>query len=258
MSNPIGLTTVILLIICFQACASPSTVAGPQPDASALVEQADQHMRGDTQYSEMTMTVARPDWSRDMGMKVWSKGRDLALVLITAPPRDKGTAFLKRGLQMWNWLPSVERVIKISPSMMLQPWMGSDFTNDDLVRESSVVNDYTHAIAGRDTIDGTACWRVELTPKPDAPVVWGKVIMWIEIDRPIEARVEFFDESGSLVSTENLTDVKQMGGRMIPTVLTMLPADKPGNSTVLTIKSCTFDTPIEDSFFSVQTMKRLH
>ncbi|MBN2564155.1 MAG: outer membrane lipoprotein-sorting protein [Candidatus Eisenbacteria bacterium] len=239
------------------AYATASGQAAAMPDATELVAQADQHMRGDTQYAEMTMTVVRPDWSREISMKAWSKGSDYALVLITGPARDKGTAFLKRGTQMWNWLPSVERVIKISPSMMLQPWMGSDFTNDDLVRESSIVNDYTHAIAGEDTAGGRDCWKIELTPKPDAAVVWGKVIMWIEKSEPIQVRLEYYDESGALVNTEALKDVKMCGGRKIPTMMTMKPVDKPGHSTILSFENCEFNTPIDDSFFSEQNMKRL-
>lgn len=241
-------------------CAQPATAAPPvaTPDATALVSAADQNMRGNTQYAEMTMTVVRPDWSRETSMKTWSKGRNYALILITAPPRDNGTAFLKRGTEMWNWLPTVDRVIKISPSMMLQPWMGSDFTNDDLVRESSVVNDYAHAVAGEDTANGRDCWKVVLTPKPDAPVVWGSVTMWIEKSRPVEVRAKYFDDTGALVSVENLTNVRTMGDREIPTLMTMTPVDKTGHSTVLTIDSCTFNQPLEDSFFSEQTMKSLH
>jgi hypothetical protein len=224
LAGPIPLAVSLCLTL---PVAAPA--ADTRPDATALVTAADQHLRGDTQYAEMTMKVVRPDWSRETSMKAWSKGRDYALILITAPPRDKGTAFLKRGTEMWNWLPTVERTIKISPSMMLQPWMGSDFTNDDLVRESSVVGDYTHAIAGEDTVDGQACWKLELTPRPDAPVVWGKVLMWIEKAEPIEVRVEYYDESGSLTNTESLTDVKMMGGRNITTVLTMTPAIPPSS-----------------------------
>ncbi len=254
--------SVIAVLTAAVAATAPAQTAAPAaqapPDATALVEAADQNMRGDTQYAEMTMKVVRPDWSRETSMKTWSKGRDYALILITAPARDKGTAFLKRGNEMWNWLPTVDRVIKISPSMMLQPWMGSDFTNDDLVRESSVVNDYTHAIAGEDTANGSDCWKVVLTPKPDAPVVWGSVTAWIEKERPIEVRAKYYDDTGALVNVENLTHVRKMGGREIPTVWTMTPVGKAGHSTILTVDSCTFNKPIEDSFFSQQEMKRVH
>ena len=230
----------------------------PLPDATALIERVDRHMRGKTQYAEMTMKVVRPDWERETSMKIWMKGRDYSLVVVTAPPRDKGTAFLKRGNEIWNWLPSVGRVIKISPSMMLQPWMGSDFTNDDLVKESSIVSDYTHEILGADEIDGQSCWKLRLIPLPDAAVVWGSVLVWVKQDEPIELRVEFYDEDGELVNVQTLSDIREMGGRRIPTVLTMVPVDKPGHSTVLTFTSATFDEPIDDSFFSEQRLKRVH
>jgi len=232
--------------------------AGETPDATVLIKQVDEHMRGQTQYAEMTMKVVRPDWSRETSMKTWTKGRDYSLVYITAPARDKGTAFLKRGNEIWNWLPSIGRVIKIAPSMMLQPWMGSDFTNDDLVKESSVVRDYTHEIIGTEEIDGQTCWKVRLTPLPEAAVVWGSVLVWVKQDEPIELRIEFYDEGGNLVNVQTLSDIKKLGGRRVPTVLTMTPVDKPGQSTVLTFNAATFDEPIEDSFFSEQQMKRMH
>jgi len=243
----------------FYALPVESAAAGEtlRPDATLLVTRADEHMRGETQYTEMTMKVIRPGWTRETSLKSWSKGRDLMLLLIMAPARDKGTAFLKRKNEVWNWLPAVEKVIKIPPSMMMQPWMGSDFTNDDLVKESSVVNDYTHTIEGEEQIDGRNCWKIRLIPKPDAAVVWGKLFVWIDKVEPIELRVEYYDEDGDLVNVQSLTDIKELGGRRIPTVMTMSPLKKPGQSTVLIIEESIFDKPVDDAFFSEQQMKRL-
>jgi len=228
-----------------------------QPDAAALISRANDHMRGVTQYTEMTMKVIRPDWTRETSLKSWSKGRDYTLILIMAPARDKGTAFLKRKNEVWNWLPTVEKVIKIPPSMMMQSWMGSDFTNDDLVRESSIVNDYTHTVEGEEQVDGRDCWKIRLMPKPDAAVVWGKLFVWIDKSEPIELRIEYFDEGDKLVNVQSLTEIKELGGRTVPTVMTISPVDKPGQSTVLVFEETVFDKPIEDSFFSEQKMKRL-
>jgi outer membrane lipoprotein-sorting protein len=248
-----------LLTVCFPAMPVESGAAGETqlPDATLLVTRADEHMRGETQYTEMTMKVIRPGWTRETSLKSWSKGRDLMLLLITAPARDRGTAFLKRKTEVWNWLPSVEKVIKIPPSMMMQPWMGSDFTNDDLVKESSVVNDYTHTIESSDEIDGHDCWKIRLTPKPDAAVVWGKLFVWIDKAEPIELRVEYYDEDDNLVNVQTLSEIKELGGRRIPTVLSMSPVNKPGQSTVLLIEESIFDKPVDDSFFSEQQMKKI-
>jgi outer membrane lipoprotein-sorting protein len=226
-------------------------------DATEIIREADQHMRGKTLYSEMTMKVIRPGWSRETSMNSWSKGTDYSLILITAPARDRGTSFLKRNNEIWNWLPAVEKVIKIPPSMMMQSWMGSDFTNDDLVKESSVVNDYTHRIVADSTIGGMDCYRIELIPKPDAAVVWGKLFVWIKKDEPIELRVEYYDEDLELVNVQTLSDIRTLGGRRIPTKFTMTPVNKEGHATMLIIEKAEFDKPIEDAFFSEQQMKHL-
>jgi len=227
-------------------------------EAKAIVDRADKHLRGNTSYAEMTMKVIRPDWSREVSMKSWSKGRDLALILITAPARDKGTTFLLRKPEVWNWIPSVERVIKIPPSMMMQSWMGSDFTNDDLVKESSTVEDYTHKIIGDSIIGERKCWKIELIPKPEAPVVWGKIYLWISQEDYLQLRFEFFDEDETLVSIMQMSEIKVMGGRIIPTVMEMESVDNPGNKTVISYEKIEFDKPMSEGFFSEQNMKRVH
>jgi len=192
-------------------------------DAKEIVRKADEKARGNSSRGELTMKIVRPSWTREMSLKIWSKGTDLALVLVTAPARDKGTASLKRKKEIWNWQPSIDRVIKLPPSMMMQSWMGSDFTNDDLVKESSIVNDYTQKIIKDSTIDGRPCWKIELTPKPDAPVVWGKVYTWIDKKDYIEMRNEFYDEDGQLVNTMLSSGIKLMGGEMLASHMEMIP-----------------------------------
>ena len=234
----------------------PSFASG-QLDASAIVARADEKFRGKSSRSEMTMKIVRPDWERTVSMKSWSKGRDYSLILITAPAKEQGQVFLKRKNEMWNWVPSIDRMIKVPPSMMSQSWMGSDYTNDDLLKESSIVVDYSHTLKGTDTIDGYACYRIELIPKPDAAVVWGKIIMWITRDGFDELKVEHYDEDGKLVTTELLSAIKKMGNRSIPTHMEIIPAGASGKKTVLDISSAVFDEPMDESFFSQQNMKRL-
>jgi outer membrane lipoprotein-sorting protein len=237
------------------AALMPSTTAA-QPSADDIVRKADAKMRGTTNYSEMTMTVMRPDWSRTVSLKGWEKGRTYSLTLITAPAKEKGQAFLKRGTEMWNWVPSIDRVIKLPSSMMSQSWMGSDFTNDDLIKESSIVKDYKHTLAGEDTVDSRPCWRITLTPLPDAAVVWGKIESWIAKAGDFQVKTEFYDEDDELINTEHFSDVKVMGGREIPTKMEMIPAGKPGHKTVLVISAAAFDKPLPDDFFSLQNLKR--
>lgn len=226
--------------------------------ATEIIKKADEKARGiSSSRGEMKMTIVRPSWSREITMKSWSKGADYSLTLITAPARDKGAAFLKREKEIWNWQPSIDRAIKLPPSMMMQSWMGSDFTNDDLVRESSVVVDYTHELVGEEEIDGRMCHKIELTPKPEAPVVWGKVISWISKDELLQLKTEFYDEDDYLVNTMVGKNVREIGGRTLPTLIEMIPADEPGKKTVIEQLDLVFDEPIETSFFSIQNMKRV-
>lgn len=226
-------------------------------DATAIVKRADELMRAESSYSEITMTIIKPDWSREMSMKIWSLEPDYAIIYITEPARDKGTVTLKRKNEVWNWLPSAQKVIKIPPSMMLQSWMGSDFTNDDLVRESSVIKDYTHQLMGEEKISNMDCYKIKLTPKPEAGVVWGKIITWIAKNSYLQPRSEYYDEDGFLVKIFTGSNLQKMDSRNIFTHWEMIPEDKPGNKTIMDYSTIRFNIKTEESFYSERNMKRV-
>jgi len=226
-------------------------------DAKEIVQKADELMRSNSSYSELKMTIEKPDWSRTMGMKVWALEPDYALIYITEPARDKGSVTLKRKNEVWNWLPSAQRVIKIPPSMMLQSWMGSDFTNDDLVRQSSVVNDYNHKLIDEEKLNGYDCFKIEMIPKPEAGVVWGKIITWIAKNSYLQIRADYYDEDDVLIKSFIGSKEKKMGGRNILTYWEMVPVDKPGNKTIMEYTIIEFNYKVDESFFSEQNMKRV-
>jgi len=239
-------------------CLLVTANAGAQTlSATEIVKRADDNRRGNSLYSEITMTIVRPTWTREIGIKAWSKGTEYSLTLITAPVRDRGQAFLKRGKDLWNWQPSINRMIKMSSSIMGQSWMGSDFTNDDMVRESSTVNDYTHVLAGTEKVRDIDCYKINLTPKENAAVVWGKVVTWISTIDFVEIKSEFYDEDNELVNTMNTYDIKTYGNRKAASRMEIIPADKPNQKTMMTIEKYDFDITIEDSFFSQQNMQRV-
>ena len=214
-------------------------------------------MRGSSSEATITIEIVRPSYSREMIMRSWSKGNDLALILVTAPAREKGTIFLKRKKEVWNWLPSIERTIKLPPSMMSQSWMGTDFTNDDLVREASIADDYDHSLLGEEPLGYGPCYKIQLIPKKEAAIVWGKVILWIEKKDYLMLRAEYYDEDGKLINTMIGSDVKKLGDRLIPARMEMIPAEKPGNKTVLIYSTLKFNKKIDDSFFSTQNMQKV-
>ena len=226
-------------------------------DAREIVRKADEKARGKSSVAQMTITTVRPKWTRSMRLKVWSKGTEYALLLIQAPAKDKGVAYLKRKKEVWNWLPTLERTIKLPPSMMSESWMGTDFTNDDLVKEASAVDDYTHTLAGSELIDGRDCYKIQMTPKPEAAIIWGKVLVWIDKKDDLQLRAEFYDEDGSLVNSMTGSEVKMIGGRLLPTKLDMVPADKKGHQTTITYETVEFDKPISDQFFTIDNLTKV-
>lgn len=234
-----------------------STYISQAQTATEIIQRMDEKVRGTSNKSEMKMTIVRPDWQREVTMKGWALGTEYSLILITGPARDKGQAFLKRDNEMWNWQPSIDRVVKLPPSMMLQSWMGSDFTNDDLVKESSVVKDYTHELEPDTVINNTKVYKIILTPNPDAPVVWGKIVCYVDKKEYNQLLVKYYDEDGYLVNTMVLSEIKEMGGRVLPTKLEMIPADNPRQKTVIEYMNQEFNIGLKDEFFSMQNMKRV-
>jgi outer membrane lipoprotein-sorting protein len=234
-------------------------VAGAQGmSAEEIVRRADEKFRGEkSSYSVMAMQIVRPEWTRTIELKSWSLGDDYALALITAPAREAGQSFLKRENEMWSWNPSINRLIKLPPSMMSQGWMGSDYTNDDILRESSVVDDYNHEILGEEMIDGRLCYRIGMKARDDASIVWGRQVRWIDKKDYLILKAELYDEDGYLVRTEKASAIKVMDGRTITTRIELVPAEEPENKTIVEIREIKFNTPVEESWFSQQNMKRI-
>lgn len=230
---------------------------GQKVDPKWLVEKAYYNERSDAYTLDMTIEVIRPKWSRGLTNRTWAKGRKYGMMIITAPAKDEGVSFMRIGPEGWNYLPSIERIVKISPSQMAQSWMGSDYTNEDLLKEASILHDYTHKLLGEESVEGVICHKIEATPKPDAAVIWGKKIVWIEKKNLLERKVENYDELGDLISTLTKDEIKEIGGKTIATALTMTPDNKEGYRTVVTILNGDFNAEITDFFFSKENMGQL-
>lgn len=226
--------------------------------ALEIVKKMDQNMRGNSSQAEMVIKTIRPTWSREMEVKTWIKGTQFAMILIQSPIKEKGIVFLKRKKEVWNWMPTLERTIKLPPSMMANSWMGTDFTNDDLVKESSVVDDYTHSIIGDTLIENQPCYLIKMIPKPQTAVVWGQIVVSVDKKYFIERYTEFYDEDKKLINTMSASVIKWMDGRFIPTHIIMVPMDKKNNRTEIIYKSIYFNKNIEDNYFSLERIKQIH
>ncbi len=243
-------TLLTLAILCATAFANAQT-------AKEIIQKADELTRGKSSKADITIQINRPRWSREIRMKSWSLGTSYAMTYIMEPAKEKGTVMLKIDKEVWNWLPTIERSVKLPPSMMMQSWMGTDFTNDDLVKQSSILVDYNHAIVGDSLILGRKCTKIELIPKEGAPVVWGKIFIWVDTKDYLQLKSEMYDEDGYLINVMSAKKIGEFGGKTFVTETEMMPMEKPGNTTVLIYNDLEFDIEIEKDFFTTQNMRRI-
>jgi len=230
------------------------------PDAEEIVRRAEDALRGKTAEMKLRMTITTPRWTRELEVRSWDdRPKDRSFVRVLAPEKDKGTAFLRDHDAFWTWLPRVERAMRVPPSMMLQSWMGSDFTNDDLARESSLEKDYVAVLLPGNELDGVAAWQLALQPRPEAPVVWAKVELWIEKTRYAPLLYTYFDERapGQFEPLRKLrfSDVREVQGRPLPHQWEMTPLDKPGHSTRVDLEEVELDQKLADDIFTQSNLR---
>jgi outer membrane lipoprotein-sorting protein len=231
-----------------------SRLAG-QETAREIIDRVDRMLQGESSEALLDMEIRTEHWTRTLEMRVWSLGTDRALVRVISPQKDAGMATLKVGNEVWNYLPRVDRTLKIPPSMMMGSWMGSHFTNDDLVKESRMIDDYDIEMGFSGERDGTAVWEFDLKPKPEAPVVWGRIVERIRKSDLMPIWAKYYDEDGVLVRTLTFGEYKRMSGRMVPTLMRVEPADKPDEVTQLTYRELKFDVALNPEFFSLRNLR---
>jgi outer membrane lipoprotein-sorting protein len=223
-------------------------------DAHELSRRLDELYRSATSRGTMRMTVTTPYYERTLRMRVWSRGMEETLVRILYPPKEEGTATLKRGNEMWNYLPKIKKTIRVPPSMMMASWMGSDFTNDDLMRETTWESDYDVSLA-----PAPPAGRVGLVyiPRPGAPVTWSKVVVWLDAERLLPLAEEYHDEKGRMARVMRFEEVGLLGGRTLPkrVVLTPLSEDKKGHVTVMEYEAMEFDIRLAPDTFTLTRLQ---
>jgi outer membrane lipoprotein-sorting protein len=244
--------------IAISACLmlAATTSWADEPSGREILDRVERLLWGTTVQGDYEMTIATPRRQRTLSLRVWMDRPKRSFVRVLSPAKEAGIGSLRIGGEMWNYLPNVERIIKIPPSMMLQPWMGSDFTNDDLVKESSILDDYTHKVLGVSAVDGESAYQVEAIPKPEAPVVWGRVVYWVRKSDIIPLKQEFYSERGELVRVMTFSDVRKLGDRTLPTRWEMRPVAKPGNVTTVRLKDAVFNQPVDEAVFTQRNLQK--
>jgi outer membrane lipoprotein-sorting protein len=250
-----GTTMAVSLTLLLSVVSLISRAGAQEIDAAAIVDRVDRLLRGDSSEATVEMTVVTRRWERSMTMEIVSEGADNALVRVLEPRREAGTATLKVGSDIWNYLPRVDRTIRVPSSMMLASWMGSHFTHDDLVQQSRLVRDYDIETSFVGERDGTELYEFTLTPRPEAPVVWGRIELEVRTAdlMPIESR--YYGEDGELRRTMVFSDYEEMDGRLIPRRIRMTPEDRPEEYTEMRYQEIEFDVPIPPNTFSLAALR---
>lgn len=249
-----GLRTLLSLLILAASAQAAAPDSLSQADVDRIIREIDQLYRSESSYSKLEMEIVTPHWQRTLAMKAWTKGMDHTFIRITAPDKDKGVATLRIENEMWNYLPKTNKVIKIPPSMMMSSWMGSDFTNDDLVKEFSLFEDFSYQLipsgpGSQDTI------FVNCIPHEDLPVVWGNIVTAVTRKGHLPIWQKYYDEKGQLMRILSYSDVKKFGSRIIPATMEMIPQNKEGHKTVIRYVALDFDREVDQEFFSLRNLR---
>ena len=254
---------VFASLLFVEARADDLLPAPPGSDAREIAQRAEDAMRSERTTLDASMTVVSPRLAtpRVVRFQSWEE-RDTkrSFIRIQSPAKDAGTGFLKLHPNLWMYIPRVERTMRIPPSMMLQSWMGSDLSNDDLVKESSVLDDYSHRLLGIDSAPeghpGRTAYVIEYLPHEEAPVVWGKIVAWIDRERWSPLQQDFYDEDGALLRRMRFSDVRQIGDRWVPHHWSVVPLDKEGYSTTVEIERMVFDAEIDPAIFTKRNLRK--
>jgi len=254
ISTPIICLIFILFISGRAATATNHSIS--ELTAKKILDKVDDMWRADSSHGTMTMNITTAHWKRSLTIEVWSKGKEESLMKILAPIKEKGTATLRSGNNIWNYLPKVNRIIKLPSSMMASSWMGSHFTNDDLVKESRMADDYTFEISFQGEREGLRIIEVTCFPLSEAVVVWGKVIVTVEKETYLPINVTYYDEDLILARSMFFSDIGPLGGLDKPRRTTIIPASAPGESTIINYHEMEFNLPINDSLFSLRSLQQ--
>ncbi len=239
------------------ACIVPALRAQPVPDerALAIVRKLDELYRSSSSECEIAMDITTPHWQRTLQMRVWTVGLDKTFIRILAPKKERGMGTLRIGQQMWNYLPRANKTIKIPPSMMMGSWMGSDFTNDDLVKEYTFADDYVfRLLESAEAPKGML--QLECTPKADRAIIWSRVVVTLREHDLLPVRQDFHDEKNRVMRVMEFSDIRDLGGRMLPATLTVIPQNKKGHRTIIRYLDIQFDQDMAEDIFSLRHLRK--
>ena len=237
------------------AARAPTQTPAQDPKILEIVKKLDQLYRSKSSHADIVMDIVTPDWSRTLEMEAWSLDTKHTFIRILEPKKERGVATLRIENEMWNYLPKTNKVIKVPPSMMMSSWMGSDLTNDDLVKEFSLYEDYTYSEVHPPDADSGIMY-IRAVPRPDLPVVWASIVLAVDREALLPLWDQYYDEKGEKMRRMTYSEVRTFSGRKIPSVMELVPQNKEGHKTVIRYRSLELDLPIDEEIFSLRNLQR--
>jgi outer membrane lipoprotein-sorting protein len=247
---------VLMFLLTLGLSAAPLSADVESADPILMLQQIETILRGNSHSMTAAMKIKTTSWTRDYKFMIWMEGADKTFARVTEPAKVEGQGYLRLQARLWNYIPTAERTILIPPSMMLDRFMGSDFSNDDFVKMSYLPRDYTPSIMGRELLEGVEMFRLELKPKKDAPVTYSKLIVILRAEDFMPVRIEFFNEKLEHIRTLEYSEVRDIGGHPLPSVWTMKDHREKGRVTTVTVEEAQFNAPIPAAIFSQQNLEK--
>jgi outer membrane lipoprotein-sorting protein len=244
--------TLLVIVILWSQVAKAD-----EPNAIQVLQKAEQKLLSSSMITTMNITIERPRWTKQMELKTWSKGKDYAAAYVIGPEKDKGTVYLKSKNAVYNYLPKIKKSIQLPVTMLNQSWMGTDLSADDLIKLTNITQDYNARITGSQNVSGRLCYEILLTPKEDADVLWGKLIIYIDKVDYIQLKTVFYDEDLVAVNTLVASQIKVFGDRKLASKIVMTPQKKTGYKTTIEYTRIIFNQSIPSSFFTKENLPKI-
>ncbi|MBN2382890.1 outer membrane lipoprotein-sorting protein [bacterium] len=252
-ASVVRIEILFLLLCCLMPFSQP--YAQENFDVREIVARVDKLYRSETSYAEMEMTIETPHWERTLRLEAWTQGMDRTFIHILAPKKDQGVTTLRVEQDMWNYFPKINKVMKVPPSMMMGSWMGSDFTNDDLVKESTLLDDYVASLVQpEDALPGH--YYIKLVPREQTATVWGKIVLVVRKSDLFPLKEEYYDEKGTLMRTMEFQDMQILGGRKLPVTMIMIPLNKEKHRTIIRYLKAEFDLELDAEVFTLRNLQK--
>jgi outer membrane lipoprotein-sorting protein len=251
------LARMFAVMVCAFATVRAAAAEAPPslPAVTQVVDRLNDLYRSDSSQSHMTMKVVTARYQRELTLEAWTKGKQDALLVVRAPAREAGAATLRSAEGLWTYAPRADQLVRIPSSLLSDNWMGSHFTNDDLMRETDFLKDYDASLAWHDE-GGRRLLRATLIPKPQAPVVWSRIVFLLDPSDDMPLRADYYDRD-KIARTLTYADPHMLAGRRVPFTLVMVPADKPGESTHVEYQELKFGVKVDPGLFTQRGLRRV-